>query len=81
MGRAGHAAGVAALILSTHPGLTPGALPSFLQRTAVTLPCPDGIYDPRPGLPQFQAECTGGNHNSFYGAGVVNAANAVGSGS
>lgn len=74
-----HAAGVAALILSTHPGLTPGALTSFLQRTAVTLPCPDGIYDPRPGLPQFQAECTGGNHNGFYGAGVVNAANAVAS--
>jgi hypothetical protein len=72
-----HAVGVAALIISQHPGIQPGALRSFLERTAVNLPCPPGIYDPRPGLPQFQAQCTGGARNSFYGAGEVNAANAV----
>jgi subtilisin family serine protease len=71
-----HAAGVAALALSVNPHLTPGALASLLQRTAVALPCPPGIYDPRPGLP-FQAQCSGGNRNSFYGAGEVNALNAV----
>ncbi|MDF2753440.1 MAG: peptidase and in kexin sedolisin [Gaiellaceae bacterium] len=72
-----HAAGVAALALSMHPGLQPGALASLLERTAEPLPCPEGIYDPRPGLDQFLAECTGGNRNGFYGAGEVNAFNAV----
>jgi len=69
-----HAAGVAALALSAHPGLKPGALTSMLERTADALPCPDGVYEPRPGYP---AECTGGNRNSFYGAGEVNAYNVV----
>lgn len=73
-----HAAGVAALILSAHPGLTPGALASALEGTATALPCPEGVYNPRPGLDQYLAQCSGGNRNSFYGAGEVNAANAVG---
>jgi subtilisin family serine protease len=72
-----HAAGVAALALSADPGLSPGALASTLERTAVALPCPEGVYDPRPGLPVYQAECTGGERNSFYGAGNVNAFNVV----
>ena len=72
-----HAAGVAALALSANPGLSPGALASTLERTAVALPCPEGVYDPRPGLPVYQAECTGGERNSFYGAGNVNAFNVV----
>jgi subtilisin family serine protease len=72
-----HAAGVAALALSAHPGLQPAALASFLERTSEPLPCPPGVYDPRPGLPQFQATCTGGTRNGFYGAGEVNALNAV----
>ena len=72
-----HAAGVAALALSAHPGLQPAALASFLQRTAETLPCPEGVYNPRPGMNQYLAECTGGSRNSFYGAGEVNAYNAV----
>jgi hypothetical protein len=72
-----HAAGVAALALSAHPGMTPAALASFLQRTADPLPCPPGLYDPRPGLPQYQATCSGGNVNSFYGHGLVDAAAAV----
>jgi subtilisin family serine protease len=69
-----HAAGVAALALSAHPGLQPGALASFLERTAEPLECPEGVYEPRPGFP---ATCTGGERNSFYGSGNVNAANAV----
>jgi subtilisin family serine protease len=72
-----HAAGVAALALSVHPGMPPAALAALLERTAEPLPCPEGVYNPRPGLPQFLAECTGGTRNSFYGAGEVNAYNAV----
>jgi subtilisin family serine protease len=72
-----HAVGVAALALSAHPGMSPGELAAFLERTAEALPCPEGVYDPRPGLVQFQAECTGGARNGFYGAGEVNAFNAV----
>jgi subtilisin family serine protease len=72
-----HAAGVAALALSVHPGLSPGALASLLERTAEALPCPDGVYNPRPGLDEYLAECVGGNRNGFYGAGEVNALNAV----
>ena len=72
-----HAAGVAALALSAHPGMQPAALASFLERTSEALPCPEGIYNPRPGLDQYLAECTGGTRNGFYGAGEVNAYNAV----
>lgn len=72
-----HVAGVAALALSAHPNLNPGSLASLLERTSESLPCPEGLYDPRPGLPQYQATCSGGERNSFYGAGEVNAFNAV----
>jgi hypothetical protein len=58
-------------------GLQPASLAAFLERTAEELPCPAGVYNPRPGLDQYLAECTGGNRNSFYGAGEVNAYNAV----
>jgi subtilisin family serine protease len=69
-----HAAGVAALALSAHPDLTAGQLASFLERTATPLACPVGVFEPRPGFP---ATCTGGERNSFYGAGNVNALNVV----
>jgi subtilisin family serine protease len=72
-----HAAGVAALALSAHPDLSPGALAAFVEYTADALPCPEGIYNPRPGLDQYLAECSGGERTSFYGAGEVNAYNAV----
>jgi len=32
------------------------------------------VFEPRPGYP---ATCTGGQRNGFYGAGNVNALNAV----
>ena len=69
-----HAAGVAALALSAHPGVKAGQLAAFLERTATPLECPDGVYEPRPGWP---ATCIGGERNGFYGAGNVNAFNAV----
>ena len=73
-----HAVGVAALALSAHPTLQPAALASFLQRTADRLPCPVGVYNPRPGAKDdWSAECTGGAFNGFYGAGEVNAFNVV----
>lgn len=73
-----HVAGLAALILSENPGMSPGAVEALLQRTATPQPCPDTtqpIYANFPGansgLPQT---CTGGtSHNSFYGSGEVNA--------
>ncbi|MEV0563641.1 S8 family serine peptidase [Dactylosporangium sp. NPDC050588] len=72
-----HAAGVAALALSAHPNLTPGALASFLERTSVSLPCPSGVYNPVPKLVGYEATCSGGNRNGFYGAGEINAYNVV----
>lgn len=70
-----HATGVAALALSAHPGLTPGALQSFLEQTAVAQPCPVGVYNPAPLITtrNYDATCSGGERNSFYGAGMVNA--------
>lgn len=71
-----HVAGVAALALSAHPGLQPGALATTLERTATALPCPDGVYNPVPSIPSgadYSATCAGGQRNGFYGAGEVNA--------
>ncbi|MGC4892564.1 S8 family peptidase [Micromonospora sp. DT31] len=76
-----HAAGVAALAVSAHPGMTAGQLSSFLERTAVAKSCPSGVYNPVPLIPAgpnaYDATCSGGKRNSFYGAGVVDAYNAV----
>lgn len=76
-----HATGVAALALSAHPGMSPGQLASFLERTAVAKSCPSGVYNPVPLIPAgpnaYDATCSGGNRNGFYGAGVVDAYNAV----
>jgi subtilisin family serine protease len=72
-----HAAGVAALLLSK--GVAPGGVQGAMQKSANPLPCPDiSIYAPFPqnnGQPQA---CTGGvPHNSFYGAGEIDALKAV----
>ena len=72
-----HAAGVAALALSAHPKMQPAALASFLERSADALPCPAGVYNPVPVLSGYEATCTGGARNGFYGAGMVNAYNVV----
>ncbi|MGN9810254.1 S8 family peptidase [Micromonospora sp. BQ11] len=76
-----HATGVAALALSAHPNLSPGALAALLERTAEAKSCPTGVYNPVPLIPAgpnaYDATCSGGERNGFYGAGVVNAYNAV----
>ncbi|WP_353509582.1 S8 family serine peptidase [Intrasporangium sp.] len=76
-----HAAGVAALALSANPKLSPGALASLLQRTAEPLACPAGVYNPVPNIASgphaYDATCSGGQRNGFYGAGEVDALAAV----
>ncbi|NJP34461.1 S8 family peptidase [Micromonospora thermarum] len=72
-----HAAGVAALAASAHPGINPGALAALLENTAVAQSCPEGVYNPVPliaaGPHAYDATCAGGERNGFYGAGMVNA--------
>jgi len=71
-----HAAAVAALIKSTHPHATPGAVAAMLKAQANKFACPtsydynnDGVQD---------AVCVGGpRENGFYGAGIVDALKAV----
>lgn len=69
-----HAAGVAALIRATHPGMPGGAVVALLRQTATKMPCPT---DHDPGVEFFGAPlqvCSGGvGSNSFFGSGLVNA--------
>jgi subtilisin family serine protease len=68
-----HAAGVAALIRSAHPGMPPGAVAALLRSSATPKACPTDWPDNDP------RRCTGGaSQNTFYGSGIVNAADAVG---
>ena len=74
-----HAAGVAALLMSK--GVPPRAVQAAMETSANPLSCPPdpSIYDFFPavdgGAPQV---CTGGpGHNSFYGAGEIDALKAV----
>jgi len=85
-----HAAGVAALIVSRYGDaqnaqngkLRPGQVESFMEQTSDPQACPDTLppgYDSftgsQSGSPQI---CSGGpGHNSWYGAGQVDALNAV----
>lgn len=67
-----HAAGVAALIREVHPNMPQGAVAALLASSATPMPCPENwpAEDPR--------QCTGGaGHTSFFGAGMVNAEEAV----
>ena len=67
-----HAAGVAALIRQKYPGMPQGAVAAHLRSSATPLSCPSDwpASDPR--------RCTGGlGDTSFFGAGMVNANNAV----
>lgn len=74
-----HATGVAALLLSAHPNQTTGSLAAKLQQATNPLPCPDiAMYAPFPQLSGEPQSCQGGTaHNSFYGAGEVDALKAV----
>lgn len=71
-----HAAGVAALLASTHPRSTPAQLKKLLDAQAQPLPCPAN-YDPEETGAQ-DGYCTGYSaYNAFYGHGLVNALAAV----
>jgi subtilisin family serine protease len=75
-----HAAGVAALIASAH-GLRGGALEAALQQGANPIACPADVspYAFFPSLDGLVPQtCQGGiGHNSWFGAGEVDALNAV----
>lgn len=76
-----HATGVVALIKELHPGWGPGALKAALQRTAERRDCPeagavdDFFSDPDAG--GYRACQGNGGRNSYFGHGLVNAANVV----
>ena len=67
-----HAAGVAALIRDLHPNMPQGAVAALLSSSATPMSCPaNWPADDR-------RQCTGGTgHTSFFGAGMVDALNAV----
>ncbi|HEX3274650.1 MAG TPA: S8 family serine peptidase [Gemmatimonadales bacterium] len=66
-----HVAGVAALAISAHGKLSPGAVQALITQTADPLPCPPQPFNPA-GF--FPATCQGGpGYNGFNGHGQVNA--------
>ena len=66
-----HVAGVAALAISAHGKLPPGAVQALITRTADPVACPPEPFNPG-GF--FPARCQGGaGYNGFYGHGQVNA--------
>ena len=67
-----HAAGVAALIRDVHPNMPQGAVAALLRSSATPMSCPtDWPADD-------ERQCTGdGGQTSFFGAGMVNALEAV----
>jgi subtilisin family serine protease len=66
-----HVAGVAALAISAHGKLSPGAVQSLITRTADPVPCTPEPFNPG-GF--FPATCQGGaGYNGFHGHGQVNA--------
>ncbi|MCZ7413560.1 S8 family serine peptidase [Streptomyces sp. WMMC897] len=72
-----YVAGVAALIKSEDPRVSPQELAWRLKAQAVSTPCPEGEFDPS-GDGRYAAACTGSKHvNSFYGFGIVDALAAV----
>lgn len=72
-----HAVGVVALIRSTHPNWNASRVIRALQDEADGLSCPANPYDPT-GDGQFVANCQGGRSGrGFYGAGLVDALDAV----
>ena len=72
-----HAAGVAALLKSTHPWAGPAALQELLKVTADKQACPTEPYD-GDGDGVVDATCVGPRwKNGFFGSGVVNALRAV----
>jgi lantibiotic leader peptide-processing serine protease len=72
-----HAAGVAALAISAHGKMSPGAIQAIVENTADAMDCPPNPFNPGPPF-DFLAICVGGaGYNGFYGHGQVNALAAV----
>jgi lantibiotic leader peptide-processing serine protease len=72
-----HVTGVAALAISAHGKMSPGALQALINRTADPMACPPNPFSPGPPF-NFEAICLGGGgYNGFYGHGQVNALRAV----
>jgi subtilisin family serine protease len=72
-----HAAGVVALIRSTHPGWSANRVVRALEAQADKLACPANPYDPT-GDGAWLATCQGGGSGKgFYGAGLIDALDAV----
>jgi len=72
-----HVAGVAALAISAHGKMAPGALQALINRTADPIPCPPNPFNPGPPF-IFEATCVGGaGYNGFFGHGQVNALSAI----
>jgi subtilisin family serine protease len=72
-----HVAGVAALIKSQYPNMTPGAIAARIAATADPVACPPNPFDPGPPF-NYTATCVGGDgYNGFYGHGQVNAFSAA----
>jgi subtilisin family serine protease len=72
-----HAAGVAALLKSTHPSASPKQLQKLLKKQADNPGCPTGLYDPD-GNGVADSSCEGStSYNGFYGHGIVDALDAV----
>jgi len=72
-----HVAGVAALAISAHGKMSPGALQALITRTADPIDCPTNPFNPGPPF-LWPATCVGGSgYNGFYGHGQVNALSAV----
>jgi subtilisin family serine protease len=72
-----HAVGVVALIRSTHQGWSNNRVMASLGVRADRLACPPGVYDPT-GDGAFLATCQGGpSGKGFYGAGEIDALDAV----
>lgn len=72
-----HAAGVVALIRSTHRSWSADRVARELERQADRLSCPANPYNPN-GDGTFLATCQGGaSGRGFYGAGLIDALDAV----
>jgi subtilisin family serine protease len=73
-----HVSGVAALVRSLHPDLSPAEVTALLQRTADEQACPPGGSYTPPGAGTVTKYCYGSTQNNgFYGHGEVNAYRAV----